>query len=92
MIWNHFDSLLEVTIKRIRSDRINFTFWKKMDRVESIYMLWFFRSLIIFDWNVSHLISGQIKFELNQVYLTFLKNRIELYSDPKESDDFIGSN
>jgi hypothetical protein len=47
-------------------------------------MLYFFRSLIDFDWIEDHLISGRVS-------LTFLINRIGSSSDLNGSDGFLGS-
>jgi hypothetical protein len=42
-------------------------------RVGLIYMLYFFRFLIDFDWIADHLISGRVRFGLGQIKLTFFK-------------------
>jgi hypothetical protein len=60
-------------------------------RVGSIYMLYFFRSLIDFDWIKGHLISGRVEFRSGRVSLTFLKNWIGSGSDPNGSDEFLRS-
>jgi hypothetical protein len=56
-------------------------------------MLYFFRSLIDFDWIESHLISGrigsgQVRIGLGQFDFFF---KIESDSGPDGSDEFVGS-
>jgi hypothetical protein len=58
-----FDFLEEIGLDRVGSGsgRVN------------LYVVFFFRSLIDFDWIKGHLISGRVEFGLDRVSLTFLK-------------------
>jgi hypothetical protein len=67
-----------------RAGRVSLTFWKKSGRIGSIYMLYFFRSLIDFDWIGGHLISGRVGSGSDRV-------RVGSGSDPGESDGFVRS-
>jgi hypothetical protein len=77
-----FDLLEEIGSGRVRSGS---------GRVGSIYILYFFRSLIDFDWIKSHLILGRVGFGSGRICLTFLKNQIGSGSDPDGSDGFLES-
>jgi hypothetical protein len=59
-------------------------------------MLYYFRSLIDFNWIEGHLISdwvgsSQVEFGSDRISLTFKKNQIGSGSNPDESDRFLGS-
>jgi hypothetical protein len=49
---------MEITGGGNRAGRVGFGFGS--DWVGSIYMMYFFRSLIYFDWIEGHLISGRV--------------------------------
>jgi hypothetical protein len=40
--------------------------------------------LIDFNWIVGYLMSGQVRFESDQINLTFLKNQLKLNLNPNE--------
>jgi hypothetical protein len=52
-------------------------------------MLYFFRSLIYFDWIEDHLISDRVGFGSCQISLIFKKNQIESNLNMDKSDEFL---
>jgi hypothetical protein len=56
-------------------------------------MLYFFRSLIDFDWIEGYLIPSRVglgRIRIGSDQFNFLKNQIKLSSNPNKSDGFFG--